>query len=93
MEMTTILGNAAMIAGIILVFAGMPQAYKIYKDKSAKDVSLLMFALILIGQMIWLLYGISLKNLPLIATNLGAGIVNLVIVILILRYRNGENIS
>jgi MtN3 and saliva related transmembrane protein len=46
------------------------QAYKIFANKSAKDVSGVGFLLSFIGLSSWLIYGILLKNKPLIVANI-----------------------
>lgn len=45
------------------------QAYKIAVYKSATDVSLIAFTCGLISVTSWLIYGVLLKNKPLIASN------------------------
>ena len=70
----TILGS---IAGLSIFF----QAYKIFKRKSAKDVSILMYLFILVNGIAWILYGLEIKNAPLIIANLVGG-VNVILVII-----------
>jgi len=65
-----ILAILAIIAGVIMSFGYYPQAFKIIKRKSAKDISLLTYSMFLLGIIIWLLYGISLKDTPLIVSNI-----------------------
>ena len=43
-----------------------PQAYKIYKNKSAKDISVPTYAIFSIGTFVWTLYGFYLNDLPII---------------------------
>lgn len=52
--------------------AYFPQAYKIFKRKSAKDISLLTYAFFVIGIIIWLIYGITISNIPIIISNVVA---------------------
>jgi MtN3 and saliva related transmembrane protein len=66
--MADILAHLASIAGIAMSLANYPQAYKIYKTKSSKDISLLTYIILVIGGLIWLLYGISIRNFPIIIT-------------------------
>ena len=67
--MTTILGILATIFGTIGAFASAPQIYRIFKRKSAKDISIVTYAIVFIGTLTWLLYGIQLKDFPLIFSN------------------------
>ena len=64
--MKEILTILATVAGILMALANYPQAIKILKRKSSKDVSLLTFSIFLFGTIIWFLYGISIGNLPVI---------------------------
>ncbi|MEX2017513.1 MAG: SemiSWEET family transporter [Candidatus Pacearchaeota archaeon] len=57
------------IFGTLMGLAYFPQTYKILKRKSAKDVSLFTYSFFGIGVLIWLVYGISITNYPLIISN------------------------
>lgn len=65
------------IFGTFMGLAYFPQTYKIFKRKSAKDISLITYTFFGIGTIIWLIYGISISNIPIIISNvvalLGAG--------------------
>ncbi len=71
-NMVNILAVLATIAGVIMSLGYYPQAIKILKRKSAKDVSPITYLMFFPGVVIWLLYGISLKNIPLIVANIVA---------------------
>lgn len=58
------------IAGLITTFALLPQVLKIYKTKSAKDISLTMFIFLAIGVFLWFVYGILINETPIILANL-----------------------
>lgn len=62
------------------------QAYKIAVYKSATDVSLIAFSCGLISVISWLIYGILLKNKPLIASNALAVVGASLAVIFIIKY-------
>ena len=76
-----ILEMLALIFGTISGIANFPQAYKIFKRKSAKDISMLTYSFLFIGATVWILYGIELWNLPIIITNT-AGAINIGLVII-----------
>lgn len=57
------------VAGLLIVLAWLPQLFKTWKTKSAKDLSLLTLLIILAGSVLWLVYGIIIGNMPVIATN------------------------
>jgi MtN3 and saliva related transmembrane protein len=65
----TILSILATISGSLMALASLPQIYKIYKRKSAKDISALSYSFFVIGGTIWLLYGIQLNSFAIILSN------------------------
>ena len=58
----SILATLAAIFGTAMAFSNFPQAYKIFKRKSAGDISKVTYILLTVGSFIWLLYGIELGN-------------------------------
>lgn len=53
------------IFGTIMALGYFPQAYRIWKLKSAESISLSMFTIFSIGSACWLVYGISIHDIPL----------------------------
>ena len=60
--LTTVFGTA-------MSFGYFTQTYKIFKRKSAKDVSLATYLFFAFGIVVWLIYGISISNYPIIISN------------------------
>ena len=58
-----------IFAGIFTTFAIVPQIIRIYKLKSAREISFLFTSLLLLGIIVWLAYGIVLGLVPLIIWN------------------------
>lgn len=58
-----------IIAGMLTTIAFVPQVLKTWRSKSAKDLSLGMFSMFCAGVVLWLVYGISTKDLPIILAN------------------------
>jgi MtN3 and saliva related transmembrane protein len=58
-----------LIAGTITSITFIPQVLQIWKTKSAKDISILMLSLLIIGVSLWLAYGIVVKDIAIIYTN------------------------
>lgn len=54
------------IFGVLMSIGHFPQAYKIYKNKNAKDISLITYFTFFIGSFIWLIYGVILGEMPII---------------------------
>jgi MtN3 and saliva related transmembrane protein len=72
------------IFGQLVFFA---QAYKIYATRSASDVSLLGFSTGLLSVTSWLIYGVVIKDVPLVVANTVACVGALTVVVGILMYR------
>ena len=66
MDATTILGYAA---GTLTTISLVPQVIKIWKTKSARDVSLGMFLIFSVGISLWVAYGLSINSMPVIIAN------------------------
>lgn len=58
-----------LTAGTITSITFLPQVIQIWKTKSAKDISLGMLGLLMLGVSMWLTYGIIVKDIAIIYTN------------------------
>ena len=58
-----------LIAGAFTTAAFVPQVIKTWKSKSARDISLGMFAIFSTGVLLWLFYGIQIGAMPVIVAN------------------------
>ncbi|MBK7433434.1 MAG: SemiSWEET transporter [Chitinophagaceae bacterium] len=67
-----------MTAGTISSITFLPQVIKTWQTKSAKDISLWMFLLVTLSVILWLVYGIFLKSVPIIYTNSAVLLMSLV---------------
>lgn len=81
---TEILGLAA---GVFTTAAVVPQIWKAWKSKEVEDVSPGMFFVLITGLALWVSYGVIKKDLPIIATNGVAFLLNCFMLFLIFRYR------
>ncbi len=64
------------IAGLLVTLALVPQLIKIFRLKSAVEISLPFTILLLVGMILWLGYGILFQLLPVIFWNaVGVGLV------------------
>ena len=75
-----------LVAGTITSITFLPQVIKIWKTKSAKDLSLAMLALLMLGVSMWLLYGILVLDAAIIYTNSMVLIMSLVMLFFKLKY-------
>ena len=74
-------------AAFCTTIAFLPQAIKVYKSKSTKDISLYMFLIFTIGVLSWLIYGIIISDLPIIFANAVTLILSFFILIYKIRYK------
>lgn len=87
MELTQLIGS---IAAIMTTTAFVPQAVKIIKTKSTKDISLGMYLILTTGILFWLIYGILLKEPPIIFANTIGFTLTFTILILKIKYRKAN---
>lgn len=57
------------LAGLLTTVSFVPQVMRVAKTKSTQDISLSMFIIFCCGVFLWLVYGISRYDLPIILTN------------------------
>ncbi|MEI6554474.1 MAG: SemiSWEET transporter [Paludibacter sp.] len=57
------------IAGFCTATAQFPQAVKVIKTGDTQSISVGMYAIMTIGILLWFLYGVMLKNFPMILAN------------------------
>lgn len=76
-----------LVAGVCTTVAVIPQIRKAWKTKKVKDVSPGMFAILMIGVGLWVVYGITQNDLPIIAANGVSLGLNSVMMYLMIRYR------
>jgi len=68
------------IAGFLTTFAMLPQVLRVYRLKSAREISIIFNTSILLGVALWLVYGAVLGLVPLIVWNsIGIGLVSLLL--------------
>lgn len=56
-------------AAVLSTFAGVPQMVKAWRTRSTSDLSLLFLSMANAGCLLWFLYGILIRSLPIIAAN------------------------
>ena len=79
-----------LLAAGFTTFAFVPQAFKIWKNRNAMGVSVLMYVIMLIGILIWFYYGFLIKSLAVIIANIISGILQLFIIVFALINRYNE---
>lgn len=83
-----IFGILVSIFGVLMSIGYFPQAYKIYKTKNAKNISVLTYIIFFLGCITWLIYGALLKDFHIIVSFVVGVIGSFLVLILTLKYRN-----
>jgi MtN3 and saliva related transmembrane protein len=76
-----------LIAATLTTACFIPQVYKVYKEKSTKDISLVMYIVFMIGLALWLWYGIEKDSISMILANSGTLLLVIAIFIAKLKYK------
>jgi len=84
MDSITVIG---LIAALFTTFSLLPQLIKVYKTKSTKDISTGMFALFGGGVLLWFIYGLLTRDLPIIIANSLAFVQSVIILVFKLRFK------
>jgi len=83
----TALAFAAATWGVAMAVSPLLQIRKIVQHSSSRGISLGYMAVLLIGFLLWLAYGIALGNWALIVPNVIAALVISATMVVVLRYR------
>jgi len=78
-----LIGSAAALSTTV---SFLPQIFRVWQRKSARDISLTMFLLFSFGLVCWLVYGIGIGSMPIIVANVVTLTLALAILALKLRY-------
>ena len=79
-----------LIAGAMTTFAYVPQVLKVWRSRSAADISWWAFALLSAGLMVWLVYGWLIGSVSLIIANIVTLGLTLSILVAAIRFRHGK---
>lgn len=77
MVLSEVLGIAAAGWGIVMAIAPALQIHRMLRTRSADDVSLGYFVLLIPGFLLWVFYGLSRNDWPLVIPNILAAAVAL----------------
>ncbi len=61
--------SLGFIAGAFVSLSTVPQVIRVFRLRSAREISILFTTLLLVGILLWLSYGICLGLVPLILWN------------------------
>ncbi len=78
------------IIGITMSLGYYPQAYKIWKLKSAKEISLINYLILGFGTTTWFIYGYVLKDLVIMTSFIFGVIGSWLMIFLVIRYKSSN---
>ena len=87
MNTTTVLAVAAASCGIAMGLSPLFQLRRVAVRRSSADVSIASHAVLLVGFVLWLSYGVAIGNAPLIVSNIVALTTNVLTIAAVLRFR------
>ena len=68
--MNSITSTIGFVAAILTTVSFVPQVLKVWRTRSAKDISLGMYSLFTLGIATWLVYGVLIDSWPVILANI-----------------------
>ena len=87
MNPVTLLG---FVAGTLTTLAFLPQVIKTWRTKSSNDLSVSTLGMICTGVLLWLVYGLLIGDLPIIAANAVTLMLVVSVFVLALVYRKRD---
>lgn len=82
--LTLVLG---LFAAFLTTFAYLPQSIKAIKTKHTKDISFPMVFMLELGLITWLIYGLLINSVPIIAANTVSIVFMSIILFLKIKYK------
>lgn len=67
--MSHFITSVGLIAAFCTTISFIPQAVKIIRTKNTKSISLSMYILFTTGVALWLIYGVFIRDIPVIIAN------------------------
>jgi len=74
--------HLGLLAGVMTSCAVLPQIYRAVRTRQVRDISVWQPVLLVVGMGLWLLYGILINDMPLIAANTFSIACNLLLITL-----------
>ncbi len=79
-----------MAAGLLTSVASLPQVLKTFRSRQARDLSIWQPVLLTIGVALWLIYGMLIRDTPLILANITPLGCNLALTAMKLLFRHND---
>ena len=91
--MTDALGIAAAAWGVLMAISPLLQIRRIFERRSSADVSVAYLAVLQIGFMLWVSYGLALGNFAIVVPNSVAFLVGVATILIALQFRTPASAS
>ncbi len=76
-----------LLAALLTTASFLPQVYKTWRTKSTEGLSLSMYLIFFSGIVLWLVYGIHLKSLPMILANTITAVLSSALIVMKLKFK------
>lgn len=83
--------HLGLLAGALTSAAVIPQVVKSYRTRQLRDISIWQPVLLNVGMTLWLVYGIVINDLPLIAANSFSLFCYTLLIVMKIVYREGDS--
>jgi MtN3 and saliva related transmembrane protein len=85
--MTDVLGAIAASWGVLMAVSPLLQMRRMLQRRSSADVSISYLAVLQVGFMLWVVYGMALRNAAIVVPNTVAFVIGVATIGIALRYR------
>lgn len=79
-----------LVAGLLTSVASIPQVIKTWRSRHARDLSIWQPLLLSAGVALWLVYGMLIRDLPLIIANITPLVCNLLLTAMKLHFSGND---
>lgn len=86
--METVLASVATGYGIVMALSPVLQIRRMLRLRSSDDVSIAYLAVITVGFVVWVAYGLTIEVVPLVVANALAFVVGVATIAVALRFRD-----
>jgi MtN3 and saliva related transmembrane protein len=87
---TDVLGAVAASWGVLMAISPILQIRRMLDRRSSADISLTFLSVLQIGFLLWIAYGIALRNPALIIPNTVAFLIGVATILIAVRFREGR---
>ncbi len=83
--------HLGLLAGAITSAAAIPQVVRSYRSKHVRDISIWQPVLLDVGMVLWLVYGVIIRDVPLMVANAFSLVCYTLLIVMKFAYREGDN--